>query len=309
MQREESPLDLFFKADRAEKERARSANAQIAASQAGPFQPPTSPRSSQTPPAPSSHSRSQYSHNRGSSNGGMFAFEMDGPHTPGTPYGPAFSTPYNERIKAARAGGSSAQIAQPSFQTAQEQEKSKAEMLKAYLFSPAPTSQAPPTTNHQLSNQGGPSHSRAQYNNNFMNDSRGPAPHSHRNGGRSSGLRQEVTPSKTPTKTPDRHTPYAGSPTPARVYRGTSPSTNNRSGTSTAHAAPFVSNTSGISSGDNSADLKGMEDSLRKILKLDSAGSSGSGIFSVPVASASVPNYVGGRPPPMNGMHNGVLGS
>jgi hypothetical protein len=54
-----------------------------------------------------------------------------------------------------------------------------------------------------------------------------------------------------------------------------------------------------------------MEDSLRKILKLDPSGSSEitGQIGSMPAASVSVPNYVGGRPPPMNGMHNGVMGS
>ena len=51
--------------------------------------------------------------------------------------------------------------------------------------------------------------------------------------------------------------------------------------------------------------------SLRKILKLDSAGNSGVAgqVGSMPAAAVSVPNYVGGRPPPMNGMHNGVMGS
>jgi hypothetical protein len=58
-----------------------------------------------------------------------------------------------------------------------------------------------------------------------------------------------------------------------------------------------------------SSDLQGMEDSLRRILKLDSARSSGITGGSIPAASASVPNYVGGRSPPMNGMHNDVIGS
>ena len=54
-----------------------------------------------------------------------------------------------------------------------------------------------------------------------------------------------------------------------------------------------------------------MEESLRKILKLDSPGISGVAgqLGSVPAASVSVPNYVGGRAPPMSGMHNGVMGS
>jgi hypothetical protein len=67
--------------------------------------------------------------------------------------------------------------------------------------------------------------------------------------------------------------------------------------------------TTGLSSESKTADLRGMEDSLRRILKLDSAQGSGVVGGSLPAASSSVPNYVGGRPPPMNGMHNGVMGS
>jgi hypothetical protein len=44
-------------------------------------------------------------------------------------------------------------------------------------------------------------------------------------------------------------------------------------------------------------------------LKLDSNISSGITSGNLPAATASVPNYVGGRPPPMNGVHNGVTGS
>jgi hypothetical protein len=65
----------------------------------------------------------------------------------------------------------------------------------------------------------------------------------------------------------------------------------------------------GMSSENRASDLQGMEESLRRILKLDSARSSGVTGGSAPSASASVPNYGGGRPPSMNGMHNGVMGS
>jgi hypothetical protein len=77
-------------------------------------------------------------------------------------------------------------------------------------------------------------------------------------------------------------------------------------------ASPTQDSPYSVSSETRSTDLRGMEDSLRKILKLDSTGSSSinePGIGSVPAAAVSVPNYVGGRPPPMNGMHNGVIGS
>jgi len=76
----------------------------------------------------------------------------------------------------------------------------------------------------------------------------------------------------------------------------------------TPHAAsPIPSLSYGDTSKNTGADLQGMEDSLRRILKMDSVGSPGPG--KLPAATASVPNYVGGRPPPMNGMHNGVMGS
>ena len=74
--------------------------------------------------------------------------------------------------------------------------------------------------------------------------------------------------------------------------------------------SPVPDPTSGTPPVPNHSDVKGMEDSLRRILKLDShQGVTGSGLGSMPAAAASVPNYVGGRAPPMNGMHNGVMGS
>jgi hypothetical protein len=55
-----------------------------------------------------------------------------------------------------------------------------------------------------------------------------------------------------------------------------------------------------------------MEDSLKRILKLEPAADTSvtaPGIGRMPEAAVSVPNYVGGRVPPMNGMHKGVMGS
>jgi hypothetical protein len=96
------------------------------------------------------------------------------------------------------------------------------------------------------------------------------------------------------------------------MYRNSTPSnTNEFIGTSIPNTpSPVPRSTYGASPGNSHADIKGMEDSLRKILKLDSNPAvTGSGIGGMPAAAASVPNYVGGRPPPMNGMHNGVMGS
>lgn len=54
--------------------------------------------------------------------------------TPGQPLGPAFSTPYAERIKAARSNGHSAQ---GDLSTAQKLDLDRSEALKRYLFSGA----------------------------------------------------------------------------------------------------------------------------------------------------------------------------
>lgn len=319
-QREESPLDFFFKADREEKARARSASStNPAGAAAGPFQPPGSLRNAQTPPAPNSQNRTRQEHAPKSSASGMFAMELDGPYNPGTPYGPAFSTPYSERINAAKPGNS---LTRKDSQQSLE----RSEALKAYLFSghtPAPKestnggaatgSPSPvlassasigPTTN-SLSSR--PQQNGHHFNHNARGSNTGP-----RTSGRSSGLRQEVTPTKTPTRTPNRNSFYENSPTPpSRMYGHISPSNPNdlttkfMSHSDSASAFPY-----GVSSGNGGADLQGMEDSLRKILKLDSARSSGatdSGVKST--ATTAMPNYAGGRVPPMSGMNNGVMRS
>lgn len=140
--REESPLDIFFNADRAEKEQARrasSATGFVAAP--GPFSPPSfqapSPQVSRTAPrGPQTlFSRQSLLHRTSSSGGGISTTELDG--TPGQPMGPSFSTPYQDRIRAARAsdrtGGSSqaANRQQQLFQPSGEDDK--ADALKSLL--------------------------------------------------------------------------------------------------------------------------------------------------------------------------------
>jgi len=96
--REESPLDFFFRADRAEKERARRASsANVLATNPGPFSPPVLPTSPQEPRTLPKGRRPTSQRN---SSFGISANELDG--TPGRPMGPAFSTPYQDRIRAAR---------------------------------------------------------------------------------------------------------------------------------------------------------------------------------------------------------------
>ena len=101
--REESPLDIFFKADRAEKERARRASsANILVTNPGSFSPPLKPTSPQEPrtlPSGLGASRRRPTTQRIPSTAGISSIELDG--TPGRPMGPAFSTPYQDRIRAA----------------------------------------------------------------------------------------------------------------------------------------------------------------------------------------------------------------
>jgi hypothetical protein len=333
--REESPLDFFFKADREEKARARSANStQTAVAVTGPYQPPPeSPSANQNPSAPASRNRPRHANRISSS--GMFAMELDGPASPGTPYGSAFSTPYSERIKAARSSHAPPLSNEKSTRDAKQTATSEA--LKAYLFSdqqllsPVRPSATPSGTNGLVSSntsststehrssslpfsgpRGVAASPRPQINNYPFTQDLKTSTHGPRSSGRSSGLRQEVTPTSTPTKTPDRHLNYGTSPTPSRMY-GHSSDTSDFIGTFTRNAtSPIPVSSYGVSSGTRSADLKGMEDSLRKILKLESAGSSGAsvpGIGSVPVAAVSVSDYVGGGAPPMNSLHNGVMGA
>jgi hypothetical protein len=95
----ESPLDFMFRAHREEKERRRRESFHAPQSRglrtsSPPSQSPFELSSS--PKAPNSL-QTRYSKQQ---NFGIGTSELDG--TPGRPMGPAFSTPYHERIKAAR---------------------------------------------------------------------------------------------------------------------------------------------------------------------------------------------------------------
>ncbi|KAH6715296.1 hypothetical protein BKA61DRAFT_350522 [Leptodontidium sp. MPI-SDFR-AT-0119] len=316
LQREESPLDLFFKADR--EERARSASAaQVLAAANGPFPPPLeSPRNSQTPPARSTQNRARQGDSNRISSSGMFAMELDGDRAPGTPFGPAFSTPYSERINAARSGGQlDGSSEQPPHHVQSALDRSEA--LKAYLFSgqPPPASNSAPMYPSSESYHvpfAAPSGPRsAGTPNRPQNNGYSPGPdprmmNGPRTGGRSSGLRQEVTPTKTPTRTPDRNHVYANSSTPSRMPANTYPNGNNF-GTQLASRTPSEAPAFVSSAANSDSTIKGMEDSLRRILKLDPAGTSESVIGQGSTASGATPNYVGGRTPQMNGRLNGLM--
>ncbi|KAK0722711.1 hypothetical protein B0T26DRAFT_620159, partial [Lasiosphaeria miniovina] len=112
--RDESPLDIFFREDRAEKERARRASSANVLSTAGlgPFSPPNltqfqSPYEPKTVPnGAGAGRRFRQNIDQRSPSSGISPAELDGSAeldgTPRGPIGKAFSTPYNARILAAR---------------------------------------------------------------------------------------------------------------------------------------------------------------------------------------------------------------
>ncbi|KAH7321548.1 hypothetical protein BKA65DRAFT_528864 [Rhexocercosporidium sp. MPI-PUGE-AT-0058] len=316
LQREESPLDLFFKADREERARSASSTQALAVAN-GPFPPPLgSPRSSQTPPARSTQNRTRQGDSNRISSSGMFAMELDGDRAPGSPFGPAFSTPYSERINAARSGS---QVDGSSDQSPHHIQSSldRSEALKAYLFSgqPPPASNSAPVYSSSESYQApftAPSDPRgARVPNRPQNNGYSSGPNSRmmngpQTGGRSSGLRQEVTPTKTPTRTPDRNHVYANSSTPSRLPPNAYSNGNNFA-TQFASRTPAEAPTFASNGGNSDSTIQGMEDSLRRILKLDPAGTSDPVIGQGTTAPGTTPNYVGGRTPQMNGRHNGIM--
>ncbi len=132
--REESPLDIFFRADRAEKERARRASsANVLSGAAGPFSPPLqtqSPQENNTFPRSSDQQQSRRPAAQRNPLLGISAVELDG--TPGKLMGPAFSTPYQERIRAARSSERQGQVPLRTLQ--QQQAVDRSEDLKRFLF-------------------------------------------------------------------------------------------------------------------------------------------------------------------------------
>lgn len=301
----ESPLDFFFNADREEKARARSANSAV-----GPFQPPAGPPPNEySTPAANNQGRNNNPKFTGGSASSMFAMELDG--TPGKPYGPAFSTPYSERINAAR---STPSLVNSPSASASEQQKTtdRSEALKSFLFSgqkqaqangrapePAFPGQQSPTPNRaaiQPTSPSGPrnnsySSPQQQRHNGFpyMNDGSGYGSAT-RNTPRSSGLRQEVTPTKTPPERPDGSM-FQNSP--SYNFKENSASRRHIPGSNLAFnqappnavASPPVSTPSNI----NNSDIRTMEDSLRRILKLEPSGGSGVSDPGIPVATS--PHY------------------
>ncbi|KAG8421931.1 hypothetical protein J3458_003762 [Metarhizium acridum] len=131
----ESPLDFMFRAHREEKERNSRENISSHSSRPSESPQPLQRNDVGGPSKPSSvpHQRRTYFRQEA---GGINSPELDG--TPGRSLGPAFSTPYQERIKAARSTSNS-NINLTKGQTAGYLNDSEAvedptEALKKYLF-------------------------------------------------------------------------------------------------------------------------------------------------------------------------------
>ncbi|RYP71726.1 hypothetical protein DL771_004677 [Monosporascus sp. 5C6A] len=134
LRNEESPLEFFFRADRAEKARTHRANSvnAVTAFAPGPFSPPhDSPQQQNTVPrvATGTHAGGRPVIPQRNTAPGISTNELDG--TPGQPLGPAFSTPYQQRIRAARSGSNTAQIT-PTL--SQNHDLDPSDALKRYLF-------------------------------------------------------------------------------------------------------------------------------------------------------------------------------
>lgn len=120
--REESPLDFLFKKDRDEKAQARRTSfANALTYPPGPYSPPNNhiqspPQPKTVPNKPPTILTRRDLLQRNSSAGRISTTELDG--TPGRPMGPAFSTPYAERMRAARAGDKQAERAPTALQQA-----------------------------------------------------------------------------------------------------------------------------------------------------------------------------------------------
>ena len=152
---EESPLEFFFRADRAEKARTHRANSvsAITAVTPAPFSPPRhSPPGQNTVPrvAEPAHQNKRPHITQRSTASGISSSELDG--NPGQPLGPAFSTPYQDRIRAARPSSNSEQATPTAAQT---RDVDPSEALKRFLFhgEPSPGSQSASLKHQQTPRQ------------------------------------------------------------------------------------------------------------------------------------------------------------
>ncbi|KAJ0295661.1 hypothetical protein COL5a_011785 [Colletotrichum fioriniae] len=130
----ESPLDAIFRADRAEKEQARRSSSLNSSVQTDGSESTAAPSPREVGHGPfvakpyNTHPGHRMPLQRSSS--GISAQELDG--FSGKPLGPAFSTPYQERIRAARAAPNQSPNGTRPTQDSPAEDRSEA--LKKYLF-------------------------------------------------------------------------------------------------------------------------------------------------------------------------------
>lgn len=283
--REESPLDIFFRADREERLR-RASVANVLPSAPGPYSPPTQERSPVQPKTVPNHPRTVLSRRdmlqRNSSAGRISATELDG--TPGKPMGPAFSTPYSQRIQAARSNGMLADgtppVQQPSNQLFPQQPPStdngdRAEALKRLLAvgspSPAAPSQSAPENTLPFRNPAQdnslPSGMVAQR---LFN---GPPPRTQQ--------QRYITQQQPPFT--QQLPPFSQHQSPFSQHQSPFPPqqpyyTQQQQPSSTQQQPPFgqpqapVPQPAGLPTGPRSQDVRQFEDNLRRMLKLDLGG-------------------------------------
>ncbi|KAI9752897.1 MAG: hypothetical protein M1835_001058 [Candelina submexicana] len=136
---EESPLDIFFKADREEKAKARGFTPSATPLQG---KSATSSRLSPSPPtnlpSPLDHSNRQHSrHPTGGSASDMFALEMDGADVSTVPTVAVARHAQGDRMSAHRSNTAPSSIVTQKGE-AEEQRRAKTQALKSLLLSPQP---------------------------------------------------------------------------------------------------------------------------------------------------------------------------
>ncbi|EAQ89205.1 hypothetical protein CHGG_05824 [Chaetomium globosum CBS 148.51] len=246
--RHESPLDIFFRADRAEKERARRASsANILGSQPIPFSPPSqirSPTEPKTLPGAMFGANNRRPFPQRNPSSGIPTSELDG--VPSTVIGPALSKPFQERIREARSNKKPPEPAHNPLPSPQDQAAmDMSERLKRFLAIPSNPSEGPsalensaPQTAPWPTPSNHPSHP-------FLSGAQPP---------RSADFLPPFSAGNQPSKFSEMLSPFAPENipniSPPASSKGTPPATN--------------SPTNG-----RSADLLHMEDSLRRMLKMN----------------------------------------
>ena len=137
--REESPLDIFFNADREEKNKRRQGSEKgIASSNLGTAHPPAMNALEQSQKSPlQDHARHNSRHSIDPSVGGLFAMEMDGAASPNNANRQALPAPYHYNEDIPRPGSAPSHFMTASVHD-EDERKAKTLALKKLLLSPPP---------------------------------------------------------------------------------------------------------------------------------------------------------------------------